>query len=89
MHPVSEYEAPLAPLHPRVGVALSRSVVHAPLAVCLDVGAAHGYDVGLHLTALQQPPEQVVDNPQVGLLPELVSEVGEEAVAGCVLPESA
>jgi len=89
VHPVSEDEAPLAPPHPRVGVAPAGPVVLAPLAVGFDVSAVDGDDLSLHRSGLEEPPEHVVEGFKVGLLAEAVSELGEEAVARCPLPESA
>jgi len=89
VNPVSKYKAPLAPLHPRVGVAPPGLVVIAPLTVGFEVGAVDCDDFAFYRTTLQQPPEQVFEDLQVGVLPEAVLEVGEEAVARRPLPETA
>ncbi len=77
MHPVSEYEAPLAPPHPRVGVALPGLVVPGSLAIGLEVGAVDGDDLCLHRPGVHQPPAQVVEDPVVGVLSKAFPEVGE------------
>jgi len=89
VHPVSEDEASLAPADAGIWVAQAGPVVMAPLAVGLDVGAVDGYDVSLYHTGVNQPSEEVVEDPVVGLLSKAAPEVGEEAVARCPPPESA
>ena len=89
VHPVSEDKASPAPAHSGVGVAQAGPGVPAPLAVGLDVGAVHGDDLSLHHPGLKQLSEQVVEDLEVGLLSHAVSEMGEEAVARRLLPESA
>ena len=77
------------PPHPRVGIAPTGPVVQGSLAVGVYVGAVDGDDVSLHRPSLHQPAEQVVEYLPVRVLSEPVSEVGEEAVAGGLLPEAA
>ena len=89
VHPVSEDEAPLSTPHPGVGIAPPRLVVQAPLAVGLQVGVVDGYDLSPHHLGVEEPPEELIEDSVVGLLPEAMPEVGEEAVAGCVLLEAA
>lgn len=89
VHPVFEDEDPFTPPHPRVGVAPPGLVVLGSLTEGLDVDIVNRDDVSLHCTLLQQPLEQVVEDPVVSVLSKAVSEVGKEVVAGCLLPESA
>ena len=53
------------------------------------MGAVDGDDLGFHGPRVQQSAEQLVEDSVVGVLAESVSEVGEEAVAGCLLLEAA
>ncbi len=71
------------------GPALTGAVVRGSPAVGVYVGAVDGDDFSLHRPILQQPPEQLIEDSVVGVLAQSVSEVGEESVAGCLLPESA
>ena len=53
------------------------------------MGAVHGHDISLHRPGLKQPPEEVIEDLEVGPLSQAASEVGEEAVARRPPPESA
>jgi len=53
------------------------------------VGAVDGDNLSLHRPRVQELFQQVFEDQVIVLLPESASEVGEEAVAGGVLLESA
>jgi len=61
----------------------------ATLAVGLEVGAVDGDDLSLHRPGVEEPSEEVVEDPEVGLPSQAAPEVGEEAVAGRPPPEAA
>ena len=89
VNPVPEDEATLSTPYPRVWIAPPSLVVQAPLAVGLEVGAVHSHDLSLHRPGVEEPSEEMVEDPEVGLLSQAASEVGEEAVARRPLPEAA
>ena len=89
VYPVSEDESSLASAYSGFGVALAGAVVQGSLAVGVYVGAVDGDDFSFNRPSVHQPTEQVVEYLLVRVLSELVSEVGEEAVAGGVLHEAA
>jgi len=89
VYTVPEDESSPAPTDPCIRVASPCSVVQGSPAVGLHVGAVDGHHFAEYCSCLEQCLDELIEDPEVGLLSESVSELGEEAVAGCLGPESA